>query len=115
MKRKQVKKGIAGIRALFLVIGYTASPVRVAAMAEDTVIQESEKGNLLKSGTGKSELATVEESQVPEGYVVPALEDWKYTKNEDGTVTLWHYNGEDEKVYIPAYYGEAKVVLQTEE
>ena len=110
MKRKQVKKGIAGIMALFLIMGYTASPMRVAAMTEDTVMQESEEGKLLET-----ELATVEESQVPEGYVVPALEDWKYTKNEDGTVTLWHYNGEDEKVYIPAYYGEEKVVLQTEE
>ena len=108
MKSKQVKKGIAGIMALFLVMGYTASPMRVAAMTKDTVIQEPEEMKLLES-----ELATVEESQVPEGYVVPALEDWKYTKNEDGTVTLWRYIGEDEKVYIPAYYGEAKVVLQS--
>ena len=54
MKRKYIKNGIAGMMALFLVMGHTASPMMVAAMTEDTVIQESEEIKAQESGTEKS-------------------------------------------------------------
>lgn len=59
---------------------------------------------ILETTTGK----------IQKGKEIPLLSDWTYTTEENGTVVLHHYNGEAEKIYVPAYYKESKVVLTPE-
>lgn len=82
------------------------------------VLDDGDQGDEQQTDEQIRDEQTIDEqsdiSQVPEGYVIPDLEDWKHTVNEDGTVTMWHYIGTNEKVYVPAYYGEYRVIMERE-